>query len=973
MRGLLLAILGLVALVAAAVLLVPRFVDQKLIERLALALVEERLGRPVEVRGPIELQFLPQPRLVVATVALGQRAGAPPSSIDVAFDRIDLDLAPLPLLRGQVLVRHGRVVRPTVRLRATGLARDGIARLARLLHHELPVDTLSVIDGRALIEFDVGTVEIEHIDLEAARVEGTGTISAAASGRSDGRPVRLEVETGTGGAGVVPLRFQLSLGSGPSQAKLSFRGSVDGRSAAGRAEGDLELASTMSELGSALAKAGISNSALGLLPDVAFGAAGRLILAAQTATLADLRVATDVGQLTGELGLQRDGPLPRLDLTLEASLLELGGQPWRPRMLWPAVPSDLAVGVQLRADAIKRGENTLRQLRLDLEAPGDGTLRLNRLSADLPGQGDVQLRGNQRRDVSGDLWQGELSITSGEPAALLDFLDQADRPALLARPPAVSLTARGTLRPALLTVDQADLRLGGSRISGRGNLQLDGRPRIETFAHFDRLSLDHHLVAEEILAALDDPRLRAFDAEVTVDLDRLGMGSMLLERARLALRLRDEALTVVELRGAEPGGIDLQSSGSWRLADRGFNLVLNASAPTADRLASAIGVTHPLLLGLEGQARFQLSASRGNDTGALQANLQVGSLSMQLDGTPRATGIPWPEKGEVRLTAPAIPELLLRLGLPAPPPQTIKGDASIDLAFKPVPQGWQAHVRGGVAGPGLDGNLTLEREGDRRKLAGQISATGLPTALMPWLWQLAERPLGLLPIPTAWPGAWPMRALDWRGPPFDLDLDLNLQLTGDGPLRGLAGLHLRSRERSVVVSGIDLPLADGRLRGEVMTLDGAEGPAMGLDLAISGSRLDLLATDVIADKPGVAGLLDLRLRGDSAGRSVAEMIGNLDGTVDLLWRDAELTALGGNPVTTQGKLRLDRGILRSDGQMLELANDQGRAAIALDIDLAAWIAEIGLQLTDPQGKGRSLRLLGPIGRPRLVEDTPIGP
>ncbi len=116
----------LLILVLSAALAVPHVVDWSAERGLVEAQLSEVLGRPVKVRGTIDLSLLPTPYLSLADVQVGGGTADP----EIKIDEIQLEIALPPLLRGEVDFVEAKLVHPQLTLQI----RDDAALIGPPLH-----------------------------------------------------------------------------------------------------------------------------------------------------------------------------------------------------------------------------------------------------------------------------------------------------------------------------------------------------------------------------------------------------------------------------------------------------------------------------------------------------------------------------------------------------------------------------------------------------------------------------------------------------------------------------------------------------------------------------------------------------------------------------------------------------------------------------------------------------------------------
>ena len=114
-RRLLLAVLVLVAVLATAVVLLPRLVDSDTLRSMLIVAVRTHTGRALTVDGDIRVAVLPRPAVVLPRLALADAEGFGPEPF-ASLDGARANLRLWPLLRGRLQVASIEVDRPQLRL-----------------------------------------------------------------------------------------------------------------------------------------------------------------------------------------------------------------------------------------------------------------------------------------------------------------------------------------------------------------------------------------------------------------------------------------------------------------------------------------------------------------------------------------------------------------------------------------------------------------------------------------------------------------------------------------------------------------------------------------------------------------------------------------------------------------------------------------------------------------------------------------
>jgi uncharacterized protein involved in outer membrane biogenesis len=251
------ALLALVVVLIAAILIGPSFVDWNAQKGRITAEVEKLTGRALTIEGDISLALLPAPALSVDKVRLANvEGGSAPSMIEL--ESLQVRIALIPLVQGQVQVESVVLVRPTILAEVledgrrnweiiksdarapTGApsrdAGDNDAGQVRL-------DSVRISDG-TLIYRDATAGREERIEgLNAEIVAGSLTGPFAVSGDAVVRGVKTEFEVTLGRLvqeGATSLN--LNLGLPDAGAKARFGGAIsrhpDGASLRGKIKAD---------------------------------------------------------------------------------------------------------------------------------------------------------------------------------------------------------------------------------------------------------------------------------------------------------------------------------------------------------------------------------------------------------------------------------------------------------------------------------------------------------------------------------------------------------------------------------------------------------------------------------------------------------------------------------------------------------------------------------------------------------------
>lgn len=184
---------GIVVLILSAALAVPYLVDWSSQRGLVERQLSEVLGRPVTIRGGIDLKLLPTPYLRLADVDLGSAAAKP----EVKAAEIQLEIALTPLLRGEVDFAEAKLVHPQVALTLEG----GNLRLGPPLHGlsgAMRFERISVENGTLVVSDPEvqRNYRLDKISFSAEASSLTGPFKADGHFSYAGTPTRFRLGTG---------------------------------------------------------------------------------------------------------------------------------------------------------------------------------------------------------------------------------------------------------------------------------------------------------------------------------------------------------------------------------------------------------------------------------------------------------------------------------------------------------------------------------------------------------------------------------------------------------------------------------------------------------------------------------------------------------------------------------------------------------------------------------------------------------
>jgi AsmA-like C-terminal region len=973
-RGFLVLFGLLLAALVASVVAWPRLVDEPALRAELARVLAEAGGKELRIDGAVRLELLPLPRLAIERAVLGSRA-EPGQDTRFTADRIDVELAPLPLLAGRLEPRGLQLVRPYLTLPGSAeilaapvlraLTTGGLAGIGRL----------QIVDGTLLRGGDRGwPPPIEAIDLRGER-DLAGAFRMELAAAVAGSPVRLTLE----GEPLTPdvpvhLDVRLEAGSRASPAILEFAGRLTPEAAGFAVAGTTHLNTERGPLPAWLG-GGVAVAA------PPFDLRARLAAAPSRLELGDLEIAVGDGRLRGAFVLSRD-PAPAFDLSLEGAsltgtseLVEAG----RKLLLAAKVDGPLAgrIGVQLGKLAW-RGDQ-VRRLRTELVLAPGGGLDLRLLQAVLPGETALSWTGNGPT-ASDAPPVGRLSLQAAELRPLLHWLGVAAEDLPEGGLTSLDLTGSATLAPDRLQLTGLQARVDATQLAGAADLALEPRLRLDLTLAADRINTALY-VAPPVAYASWGRRLDALDGSLDLTVDRLSHDVLRGQGLRLRATLEAGQLDLKELRIADLARASLDLRGAADLSIGAYDLAGELVVPDPKPVFRLLRVEPPL--GVDRLAPLRLQGQSRREAGSTSVDLHLtatntdAALRGRLDGPFDMGALDL----ALTLGAEDAGDLLLAFGWPAPPDRPVQGPVDARLQVKRDGGPVEVDLQASAAGSEVAGELSWSTDGPRPRLAGALRVPLLDTTLAAALYDTLALPLDFPPgRPWLWPGVWPRQPLGWGWLlAYDVDLAVDIaRLRHQRRELPGAGAALRLQDGRLALTRLHAPVGDGTLEGQV-SLDGKAGYLqLATDLRLEGARADTLAA-LLAPGSGLQGRLDLAARLDGQGRSVAELVGSLtgDGSVALhegRLPEVELGPASGSDVSAtpslegaslQGPFRVGNGIAASQDPGLALAFAGGRGNAAFRFDLLAWILDASVE-----AGGLAMRFIGPPGRLRPATARP---
>ena len=830
--------------------------------------------------------------------------------------------------------------------------------------------------ARVLVEDLAGFVRRDAL---LRRFEATLTGSAADA------PVDIEAEAGEAAAGKpASLFLDLVHGGGGHHARLQFQGFGILTGEASELKGRLELeAAEPPDLWRLVALLTNLRPPARLPRTAPILVAGDVELTPTKLAFSDVRaqLGPNTLEVNGELGFQ--APV-RLDLDIAAGELTttdaaaIDDLRWLLELPWRGAPIEGRANV--RFGLLRWHDQPIQQLRAELRLGANGAL-LDHLSASLPGTADLTLVGSLRPDGPSARFEGDLTLSAEDARGTLATLGVPPESLPAGGLRAVVLRSQVAANRASVALRNFELRADGSRLTGSAAFVPGVRPRFALSATADRLDLDLYRPPPTLFqAGWLRERLTGIDAALDLTVGRASLGDLWAEGLYLRASLEQGLLRVPQLNVRDLAEAQLSLSGSGDLPVESFQLTGQAVIARPARLLRALGLDPPPTITRFAPVRLTGSA-RGSRS---ETEVELDVAASGATGRLNASLGPWFEHALARATldvrADRLEDALRNLGLLVGERPALARPAHLAATVEPEAEGYRLALQAEAPPADLSAQLSIGAGDGITAIAGKIESGAVDQDLLRSAIELAPPAFGAPPLQPiiSWLGRLPETVLPLE-PLRRLDLDLELstgRLLGSEP-EAPAGARLRVAEGLVTVDRLRLPLAGGTLAG-VVTLAGMPAVGtLGLDLKLAGAQADRLLGG-LGIAPALGGELSLGARLAASGRSMAELVGTLEGDAELELAHGTLPPLlpGAAPQPIRalsGHLVAKRGVLRSEPDLaLTLADAEGDVRFRLD--LAAWIAELAVTLAPPGPEDRAKtvtrRFVGPPDRLRPVVGEP---
>lgn len=603
------------------------------------------IGAPVLIRGGIEAELLPMPRVVLRQVSVGADAVSTGGTIEQL--RINLTLGAL--LRGAFEAQSLTLIRPSLRL-----VLDSSGQVA------LPPGS-GASAGLSIARLGVEQGRLEILDRGSDRAFSLTGMDLKGEAGSLSGPFRLEGELTAGGR---RQNVRLSLGKmGRDPARLRL--SVDDRSRALTLDLDgaigLDLGAPRYEGRATLIHRASQEKDVGWRVVAGLRTTSEAIVAETVdLTLGDEAQAP---QMSGSARLSL-GRAPRLDMVLNAQVLDLD-----PLILTATsgrAPADLvadlavaltgldppAIAVRIGAgvEQLTLGGTVVREARLDLS--GDASAwRLDGAQAWLPGQALLRLTGGKEKGPSAPSIFSEMLLTAEDPAAFLRWaVPGAPVELVRAVKGPVRVSGRLGLAEDGISISNLAARFAAATVSGSASYRSGTPARLDVALALDGVDLDPVVSLARIALASGLP----VTGDIALSGRNLSLSGLPLGMLNVAARAEGQGWTISHLDLDDLDGLGLEGQGVLTrmtppMAGQMNFRISGARAQGLEPLArimageTVAGIVHRLLpvansVGLAGDVEWRADGSSTLRAKGRMGQIE-GSLDMRADGPAKATQV----------------------------------------------------------------------------------------------------------------------------------------------------------------------------------------------------------------------------------------------------------------------------------------------------------------------------------------------
>lgn len=652
----------LVIVLLGGTLIAPSFIDWNARLPEITAQVKNTTGRTLTIDGRLEVRLLPSPMLTARGVKLGNAPdGRAPHM--ASLGAVEVRVALMPLLSGQVKVERIRLVKPQIyiekyadgrtNLEFKGTSSEKVSPVAATSEGGsdssglgVQLDNFEIINATVLYE-DVanGTVE---------RVEGINTTLRASSLKG---PFELQGEARVRG---VPLSFEASLGqiiagrTVPINAVINAQGGTRvqiGGAALGieiapyfkgkvKAEGE-SLAGLLSAVSANVEMPPLLHQPF-LMEMAVKASASKVSLSDLELSLGSVRAFGDAKlEITDGFNFDVNMKASRIDAdallsmkpspTQRATSRNVGGviSPKPPKTGGTdtdggfVLPHNVKGTLALSVDAVTYKGALVSDVRLNAEL-ADGELALNQFQLQAPGVTDIALFGFIKPEAGQPRFKGDLEVITANPRGLAEWLDVEMPAGVAGRLNRVTFKTQVVADQKQIALSNLDLTGDRTQVTGGVTVALRSRPSFGADLNVNALNLDTYAKAATATVASSQPQSQMSQA---MDLASLWSVTSVLNDFDANLKVRMGRLTTGgrELKGLVFDGT--LYAGSLELRQLKMDSFLGMSSTIAGSFSGFGGV--PEMTGVKAVTKIKNANALANALGLKGLPKKIGAVTFK--------------------------------------------------------------------------------------------------------------------------------------------------------------------------------------------------------------------------------------------------------------------------------------------------------------------------------------------------------
>ncbi len=619
-----------------------------------------------------------------------------------------------------------------------------------------------------------------------------------------------------------------------------------------------------------------------------------------------------------------------------------------------SLPAKLNATINLSIEALTYNKSAIRQAKLNASLANQ-EVTINQMSALLPGSSDVALFGFVSEQNKQPVFEGNVDMTTNDLRRVLEWVGVDVNGVSNDRLRKLSFAGRVKADKKSAELAKVNLKVDSTTVKGGANIAFRARPSFGANFTVDRLNLDGYLPkagasrtnspqvsvkaaaepgkkAEKAAAEVANPLaalkpLGGFDANLLLSIGSLTFQGVPVSKVSLNATLFNGNLKLAHLRTPNAAGLTVNLSGGIDGLDANpiFNqFSYDVRGRDLGRLIKLAAIELPLTAKQIGPVQLKGVLNGPPNNLKMRSDLSVVGGKINLDGKANPLADQPSLDADFSIRHGNLPALLRRLGADYRPAGKKIGGVNLKGRISGTPMNITVRgLAGQAAGIAVNGTADVNLTAARPKLAANLT-TGdilldrlLPAkrtaaapainghrralfdsplyqqASWPGLKRILESDRPLIPVATRRRSVWP-------GDPIDLSLLRDF----DGDI-GLKSKSLTWQKYRV--DGVDLAAA---LTNGVADIRRLTGKMFGGDLKVDGqviaqqiggqykSRISAAGINMgdalraLGTKGFKSGRFDFVGELRSAGRSVREMIGTLNGGGNMAIRKLDISSAG---------------------------------------------------------------------------------